>query len=99
MRSHLRTIAVLAAVVVASVVGLVAYSAYVQHEIYEESTSNIEGTCTQIERTFSLFADRNWSFLSDWKHDLSSMGGGADFEAEWRILGNVATLPVDSVGF
>ncbi len=83
MQYRLKGILALLAVVLVASVGLFAYGKYAQQMVYEESTSNFQGTCEQIERTFILFANRNWSFLSDWCHSLGSMDSNADFEREW----------------
>ena len=52
----------LAAVLVVSIVG---YMIYVQHQFYTESTKNLLETYEQVDKTFTMFAQRNWNVLSE----------------------------------
>ena len=47
-------------------VGILAYSAYTQKQIYQESTANLLSTYGQSAKTFTMFAQRNWNILTDW---------------------------------
>ena len=54
----------------ALLVGILAYSAYTQKQIYQESTANLLSTYGQSAKTFTMFAQRNWNVLSDWDANL-----------------------------
>ena len=62
------TLSILLAAVL--VVGIVGYMIYVQHQFYTESTKNLLETYEQVDKTFTMFAQRNWNVLSEWGSNL-----------------------------
>lgn len=42
-------------------------------QIYNEGTSNIKASYSQVNRTFNMFAQRNWNVLSDWNVYLTKV--------------------------
>ena len=57
----------------ALLVGILAYSAYPQKQIYQESTANLLSTYGQSAKTFTMFAQRNWNILEIWSDDLAQL--------------------------
>lgn len=57
------TLSILLAAVL--VVGIVGYMIYVQRQFYTESTKNLLETYEQVDKTFTMFAQRNWNVLSE----------------------------------
>lgn len=57
----------LAAVLVISLAG---YLIYVQRQFYDESTQNLLETYEQVDKTFTMFAQRNWNVLGEWGKTL-----------------------------
>ncbi len=68
------TLSILLAAVL--VVGIVGYMIYVQHQFYTESTKNLLETYEQVDKTFTMFAQRNWNVLSDWGSNLQDDADG-----------------------
>lgn len=68
-RSKERTVwSILLAVIL--VVSLGGYLAYVQRQFYDESTQNLLETYEQVDKTFTMFAQRNWNVLGEWGKTL-----------------------------
>ena len=42
-------------------------------QIYNEGTSNIKASYSQVNQTFNMFAQRNWNVLSDWNVYLTKI--------------------------
>ena len=68
------TLSILLAAVL--VVGIVGYMIYVQHQFYTESTKNLLETYEQVDKTFTMFAQRNWNVLSEWGSNLQDDADG-----------------------
>ena len=67
----------------ALLVGILAYSAYIQKQIYQESTANLLSTYGQSAKTFTMFAQRNWNVLSDWNVYLTKILNN-DSNLQWN---------------
>ena len=77
------------AVSVLVAVALIAMSATAYHDfmsakIYDESSENLVSTYEQIDKTFELFAQRNWNVLADWDNTLQSATAADDVSAVWN---------------
>ena len=46
--------------------GIYQYRTFIQTEIYQENSEHLLATYEQVNRTFTLFTQRNWNVLSDW---------------------------------
>ena len=65
-------------------VGILAYSAYTQKQIYQESTANLLSTYGQSAKTFTMFAQRNWNILNDWDSYLGTLAERGELEGQWQ---------------
>ena len=68
----------------ALLVGILAYSAYTQKQIYQESTANLLSTYGQSAKTFTMFAQRNWNILNDWDSYLGTLAERGEQEGQWQ---------------
>ena len=66
MMKKQKNILLIAGMLLVLLVGILAYSAYTQKEVYQESTANLLSTYGQSAKTFTMFAQRNWNILTDW---------------------------------
>ena len=76
MKNKRKNILLIAGMLLALLVGILAYSAYTQKQIYQESTANLLSTYGQSAKTFTMFAQRNWNILNDWDSYLGTCGAG-----------------------
>lgn len=76
MKKKRKNILLIAGMLLALLVGILAYSAYTQKQIYQESTANLLSTYGQSAKTFTMFAQRNWNILNDWDSYLGTCGAG-----------------------
>lgn len=53
-------------------VGLLCYGLYIQKQFYDEGISNLQETYEQVNKTFSIFTQRNWNVLSEWGQSLQT---------------------------
>lgn len=74
MKNKRKNILLIAGMLLALLVGILAYSAYTQKQIYQESTANLLSTYGQSAKTFTMFAQRNWNILNDWDSYLAIHG-------------------------
>lgn len=65
-----RRAAALTLLVVLLLFNIVGYLVYVQRQFYRESTQNLLETYEQVNKTFTMFAQRNWNVLSEWGSSL-----------------------------
>ena len=78
MMKKQKNILLIAGMLLVLLVGILAYSAYTQKEVYQESTANLLSTYGQSAKTFTMFAQRNWNILTDWDSYLGAgRTGGA----------------------
>lgn len=75
MKNKRKNILLIAGMLLALLVGILAYSAYTQKQIYQESTANLLSTYGQSAKTFTMFAQRNWNILNDWDSYLGTPCG------------------------
>lgn len=76
-------LAVLTAVIVLNVIG---YLVYVQRQFYYESTENLLETYEQVDKTFTMFAQRNWNVLGEWGKNLEDDADGNAVQADMRLF-------------
>lgn len=72
MKKKRKNILLIAGMLLALLVGILAYSAYTQKQVYQESTANLLSTYGQSAKTFTMFAQRNWNILTDSTSSASS---------------------------
>ena len=66
-RRRAAALTILAVVLLLNILG---YLVYVQRQFYRESTENLLETYEQVNKTFTMFAQRNWNVLSEWGSSL-----------------------------
>ena len=95
MKNKRKNILLIAGMLLALLVGILAYSAYTQKQIYQESTANLLSTYGQSAKTFTMFAQRNWNILNDWDSYLGTLrswesrrGSGRSISPK-RLPGNI----------
>lgn len=76
MKKKRKNILLIAGMLLALLVGILAYSAYTQKQVYQESTANLLSTYGQSAKTFTMFAQRNWNILTDWDSYLGTLRSG-----------------------
>ena len=84
MKKKRKNILLIAGMLLVLLVGILAYSAYTQKEIYQESTANLLSTYGQSAKTFTMFAQRNWNILTDWDSYLSGLVEKGQQEEQWQ---------------
>lgn len=99
MKQKQKNILLIAGMLLVLLVGILAYSAYTQKQIYQESTANLLSTYGQSAKTFTMFAQRNWNILNDWDSYLGTLAELGEQEGQWQeyIAQNLAIhglLPV-----
>ena len=84
MKKKRKNILLIAGMLLVLLVGILAYSAYTQKQIYQESTANLLSTYGQSAKTFTMFAQRNWNILNDWESYLSALVEKGEQEEQWQ---------------
>lgn len=84
MMKKRKNILLIAGMLLVLLVGILAYSAYTQKEIYQESTANLLSTYGQSAKTFTMFAQRNWNILTDWDSYLGTLAERGEQEGQWQ---------------
>lgn len=84
MKKKRKNILLIAGMLLALLVGILAYSAYTQKQIYQESTANLLSTYGQSAKTFTMFAQRNWNILTDWDGYLDALVERGEQEGQWQ---------------
>ena len=84
MKNKRKNILLIAGMLLALLVGILAYSAYTQKQIYQESTANLLSTYGQSAKTFTMFAQRNWNILNDWDSYLGTLAELGEQEGQWQ---------------
>ena len=82
-RSRRRAVA-LTLLVVVFLFNIVGYLVYVQRQFYRESTQNLLETYEQVNKTFTMFAQRNWNVLSEWGNSLQEEADETAIRASLR---------------
>lgn len=84
MKKKRKNILLIAGMLLALLVGILAYSAYTQKQVYQESTANLLSTYGQSAKTFTMFAQRNWNILTDWDSYLCALAERGEQEGQWQ---------------
>lgn len=84
MKKKRKNILLIAGMLLALLVGILAYSAYTQKQVYQESTANLLSTYGQSAKTFTMFAQRNWNILTDWDSYLGILAERGEQEGQWQ---------------
>lgn len=84
MKKKRKNILLIAGMLLVLLVGILAYSAYTQKEVYQESTANLLSTYGQSAKTFTMFAQRNWNILTDWDSYLCALAESGEQEGQWQ---------------
>ena len=84
MMKKQKNILLIAGMLLVLLVGILAYSAYTQKQIYQESTANLLSTYGQSAKTFTMFAQRNWNILTDWDSYLGALAERGEQEGQWQ---------------
>ena len=72
-KKNIRTIVINCALLGIIIFSIHSYNVYMSRQIYNEGTSNIKASYSQVNRTFNMFAQRNWNVLSDWNVYLTKV--------------------------
>ena len=64
--------------------GIYQYRTFIQTEIYQEHSEHLLATYEQVNRTFTLFTQRNWNVLSDWDEYLQCISDAENTETVWH---------------
>ena len=71
-------------IVVVLLFGIYQYRTFIQTEIYQENSEHLLATYEQVNRTFTLFTQRNWNVLSDWDEYLQCISDSGNTETVWH---------------
>lgn len=64
--------------------GIYQYRTFIQTEIYQENSEHLLATYEQVNRTFTLFTQRNWNVLSDLDEYLQYISDSENTETVWH---------------
>ena len=84
MKKKRKNVLLIAGMLLALLVGILAYTDYTQKQIYQESTENLLSTYGQSAKTFTMFAQRNWNILTDWDGYLGALAERGEQEEQWQ---------------
>ena len=82
-KKNIRTIVITCALLGVIIFSIHSYNEYMSRQIYNEGTSNIKASYSQVNRTFTMFAQRNWNVLSDWNVYLTRVQNN-DSGMQWN---------------
>ena len=71
-------------IVVVLLFGIYQFRTFIQTEIYQENSEHLLATYEQVNRTFTLFTQRNWNVLSDWDEYLQCISDSENAETVWH---------------
>lgn len=71
------------ALVLLMTVSIFFYALYIRQQIYYEGTRAMLETYEQVNKTFTMFAQRNWNVLTDWGGYLRKMAA-PETATQWR---------------
>ena len=71
-------------IVVVLLFGIYQYRTFIQTEIYQENSEHLLATYEQVNRTFTLFTQRNWNVLADWDEYLQYISDSENTETAWH---------------
>lgn len=64
------------------IITIVSYVVYIQDQIYQVSVTGMLETYEQVDKSFSLFAERNWNVLTEWGNQLETLEEEAAIRAQ-----------------
>ena len=71
MRKKWKYFLISAALLTIIFVSIERYDNYIGQKFYQESTQGLLATYEQLDKTFMMFAQRNWNALEDWGNYLN----------------------------
>lgn len=71
MRKKWKYFLISAALLAIIFVSIERYDNYIGQKFYQESTQGLLATYEQLDKTFMMFAQRNWNALEDWCNYLN----------------------------
>lgn len=84
MRKICKFLTLIILIVVVLLFGIYQYRTFIQTEIYQENSEHLLATYEQVNRTFTLFTQRNWNVLSDWDEYLQCISDAENTETVWH---------------
>lgn len=83
MKRKSKSFAMTATLIAILLLSICHYSIYVGRQFYHESTENLLSTYEQVDKTFMMFAQRNWNVLADWSSYLKNLSKEDNAEEKW----------------
>lgn len=83
MRKNKEKVLLSMALVLLMTVSIFFYALYIRQQIYYEGTRAMLETYEQVNKTFTMFAQRNWNVLTDWGGYLREMAA-PETATQWR---------------
>ena len=83
MRKNKEKVYLSMALVLLMTVSIFFYALYIRQQIYYEGTRAMLETYEQVNKTFTMFAQRNWNVLTDWGGYLREMAA-PETATQWR---------------
>lgn len=86
MRKNKEKVYLSMALVLLMTVSIFFYALYIRQQIYYEGTRAMLETYEQVNKTFTMFAQRNWNVLTDWGGYLRKMAA-PETATQWKDFG------------
>ena len=86
MRKNKEKVFLSMALVLLMTVSIFFYVLYIRQQIYYEGTQAMLETYEQVNKTFTMFAQRNWNVLTDWGGYLRKMAA-PETATQWKDFG------------
>ena len=83
MRKNKEKVFLSMALVLLMTVSIFFYALYIRQQIYYEGTQAMLETYEQVNKTFTMFAQRNWNVLMDWGSYMRNMAN-PETATQWR---------------
>ena len=83
MRKNKEKVFLSTALVLLMTVSIFFYALYIRQQIYYEGTRAMLETYEQVNKTFTMFAQRNWNVLADWGGYLRKMAA-PETATQWK---------------
>lgn len=84
MKQGLKHLVFSAVMIIAGLTCIMFYGVYTQRMIYQESTRDMLAVYEQVNKTFYMFAQRNWNILSNWADELEKLSHEEEKRREQR---------------
>ena len=84
MRKNKEKVLLSMALVLLMTVSIFFYALYIRQQIYYEGTRAMLETYEQVNKTFTMFAQRNWNILTDWDSYLGALAERGEQEGQWQ---------------